>query len=327
MRLTFALLACALLACTPLAMAAQSPYEEGARALVASPLEAAGPRQALLESWLERVERDPLDPLADAVFTLLRARFDEAEDPAALAERVLALDAARHEPVAERELLLLQGDLAAAHWGTAELAERGPALRRGWIRHWWTLGPLGPLGDPLAVLGDEPGADTASLVAPGFGLEHRAAHGRAQRWQAHELAPWQVRFTPADLVEQDMGWLLVATVFESTASVPAWIEFDARGSRGLHEFELAQGGTRASGELGNPSFAWSLNGASPRSVDFTQGERSGIERTQVLLREGVNRLVLRTQSGGHLSLAMRLLDADGRALRCRCRAYAATPFC
>ncbi|TAJ16006.1 MAG: hypothetical protein EPO68_11830, partial [Planctomycetota bacterium] len=269
---------------SPQAAVRASRYEEGARALVASPLEAAGPRQALLESWVESLERAPTDPLADAAIALVRARFDEAEDPLPLAQRVLALDASRCEPVAERELLLLQGALASAHWSLAELEQRGAALAPGWIRHWWTLGPLGPIGDPLA-LADAPGA-TATLVAPGLARAHIDARGRAAAWRTLELPPWQVRFAPENAVAPDAGWMLVATAFATAASVPAWLELDARGSVGLRAFELVQGSERPSGDLGNPSFAWSLNGAPPRNVDFAAGERSGLERAPVLLREG-----------------------------------------
>ena len=182
-----ALLVLGLLLVAP-ARAQDADLETWAQVLVDHPLAARGDRDALAASLIGLLRDEPGHPLAEAALRLLALQFPDLDDPHAVAQDVLALDAAALRaaglsPPAARELQRLQGQLSVAY---APVAALGADVFPGYLTRFVALGPLLDAGDPLQLRAASP-----EFKDPGFDREHATAglSGEPAKWVPLSRSP------------------------------------------------------------------------------------------------------------------------------------------
>ncbi|MGQ0552259.1 MAG: tetratricopeptide repeat protein [Planctomycetota bacterium] len=281
--------------------AAQDPaWEDYARRLVDSPLEATGDRDLLAADWLALLREQPQHPLAEATLRRLASVLDELDDPRAAGEALLALsfpESTPLTPLAAQRLLRLQA-LCRTVWSPAE--DLGADLFPAYLRQFLVLGPLGPVAHPLGHR-----EARSQFADPGFERAHASGlpatlsrlYGEELSWAPLERSRLSPFVTPSDLWARARGQVLLAAPFDAPGGGPAWLEIESRG-----------GGRAGPGRL---PFQWSLNGAEPQLVESYAEEASAVRRVPVVLRAGRNLLVLQLALG-NAGFALRLLAPDGR---------------
>lgn len=261
--------------------------EAWARQLVDNPALAAGDLDAAVGQWLAMVAAEPGHPLAEGTLRLVGLMQDRAADPAAIAQEVLALPAQGLTPLAARQLEVLQGIARASR---LPVSDPPAQLYPDFLQQAFVLGPLKPLGNPLAAREPSP-----EFTEPGFGAAHPGVDGEV-RWQPLQRSPLVRAFDPASLYEPARGVGLMAFVFDVPEGGPAWIEVgQRRGGNGLMS-----------------PFALSVNGEAPMLVEHLHDDGPPVERRSVMLNAGRNRVVLKCALDSQPEFALRVLDAMGR---------------
>lgn len=289
--------------------------EDYARALLEDHVLRAGEVDAVAREWIERLGREPAHPLAQVALAFVDRWLDRAEDPEAVRDALLALPDAGLAPAAREVLRRLQAEVRRARLLLdAPLDElRSAELHPDHLRHVAVLGPLGPLGDPLAVerLGER-------LADPGFEHEHDPAPGVSGRltWRALDRSGLQPWVAPADALWPMAGLALLAADVDVERAGPAWLEVDLSATSPAARLNDASTSPRGDwfARVGNPSFQWSLNGSPARLVELVGAERRDVEHLPVTLRAGRNRLLLLVSLEAGPRVALRLLAPDGAPL-------------
>jgi len=275
----------ALLLAAPAPRAQQTDVETWAARLVDDPAMARGDLDSAARGWLDMVRAEPGHPLAEGTLRLMGMIQGRAADPTALASAVLALPATGLTPLGARQLEVLQGVNAAARLPVDD----PPAdLYPGFLSRAFVLGPLPPLGNPLAERERSP-----EFAEPGFDQPHAGVEGEV-RWRPLPRYPLSRGFEPASLFEPARGWALLAFVFDVPHCGPGWIEIGQR---------------RAGAVL--PPYAFSLDGGQPVVIEQLHVEGSPISRTFAMLNSGRNRLVIKCPLDAQPELAVRVLDEQG----------------
>jgi hypothetical protein len=311
-------------------LAAAAPAQDAdlatwAQLLVDHPLAARGDRDAVARSTLGLLRDEPAHPLAEAALRLLELQLPELDDPQAVGEEVLALDAAALRaaglsPPAARQLQRLQGQLAAAYAPSAAL---GADLFPGFLSRFMVLGPLPDAGDPLELRAASP-----EFTDPGLDREHATVGlaGKPARWVALARSPLRPCVMAESVLDGTLGWALLACAFDAPGG-PAFVEVEtsaaggqafaigtAGGGRGrtLNPFgSAAAGGLGSAGDADAHAYSFSLNGEPAIVVDPRGRPGSPLRAHPVVLRNGRNRLVFAVPMGEHGALAVRVLGPDG----------------
>jgi len=166
----------------PALRAQQTDVEAWATRLVDNAALGAGDLDGAVEEWLGMVAREPGHPLAEGTLRLVGPMLERTADPTLVATRVISLPAQGLSPLAARQLEVLQGVTRATRLpATDPPAEAFPSF----LKHGFVLGPLPPLGNPLAARDPSP-----QYGGPGFDETHDGVDGDV-RWlplQRHALS-------------------------------------------------------------------------------------------------------------------------------------------
>jgi tetratricopeptide (TPR) repeat protein len=278
--------------------------------LVSPPDGRTGDRDAIAKRWLLKVAEQPGHPLAEASLRLVSAVQPDLADPPAIRKAVLELGTPLGlSPAARIELARLQAEARIADVLTDPQAEdEFPAV----LRTYDVLGPLGPVQNPRAMA-----MESSFIEDPGFDDTHVGVLGEI-RWAPLERSIYSGVIDPTEVLEQALGWCVVAARFEVHKGGPAWLEIDLGSGAGRSARGFA-GAVFSYGKAGflplSPmaSYAYSLNGDASTVVDYLGVERSALTRAPVVLRNGANRLLVRMRSAYAADLSISVHDSDGSA--------------
>ena len=271
-----------------------------------------GDRDAAVDAWFDALEAEPDHPLAAATALLLDAVDGELADPGAFRARAARLQPQRFTPAAQGPLARLRGNALAAR---PEAGADGVDLHPDVLAAHFVLGPLGPAQDPLALA-----IDPALLADPGLAAEHAGLDGLL-RWVPLRRNPCESRVDPAEVLESDAGWLLLAAPFTVEGGGPAWIEVDLRSPRDGAEsstdavfgFGSSFRGWVLGGQpMSTPGYALGLAGGSQATLRLDAGGHGALQRHACVLRDGRNVLLLRLPVNSGLAPRLRVLGVDGR---------------
>jgi hypothetical protein len=274
-----------LLLAVPTRAQQQQDFDTWAKKLVDSEALGAGDLDGAIAEWLSMVRAQPGHPLAEGTLRLVGLMQERAADPAAVAKAVLALPAQGLTPLGARQLAVLQGQARATRLPVSDPpADAFP----GWLAHAFVLGPLKPLGHPLAARDPSP-----EFGDPGFGAPHAGVDGDV-RWAALDRHPLSRTLAPAEAFEPARGWALVDFVFDVPECGFGWIEIGQR---------------RAGSAL--PPYALVINDEPPIVVEHLHDDAPPVERTFAVLRTGRNRLLLKCSLDSQPEFGVRVLDESG----------------
>jgi len=263
----------------------QTDIEAWAARLVDNAALGQGDLDAAIDEWLGMVRAEPGHPLAEGTLRLVGLMQDRAADPAAAAKMILALPAQGLTPLAARQLEVLQGQARATRLPVSDPpADAYP----GFLAHAFVLGPLLPLGHPLAARDPSP-----EFAAPGFDVPHAGVDGEV-RWAALDRQPLSRTVAPGEAFEPARGWGLLAFVFDVPECGFAWIEVGQR---------------RAGSTL--PPYAFAINDEAPIVVEHLHDDARPVERSFAALRTGRNRLLIKCSLDSQPEFAVRVLDQAG----------------
>jgi len=286
---------------TPQASGQDIPAETWARLLVDHPLMASGDRDRVLGSWLDLIEEEPGHPLVEGTLKLIEAQGTVQDDPAAFYARVAELSAEGMDPLAARQHERLTV-FTAVRWGP--VGQLTPdQLFRSYLGMFEVLGPLGPLGHPLAFTDPPP-----QLRDPGFLRAHEGVDGDVE-WKRVMLEGHRPYVMANTALSTSNGWALVAARFDVPEGGPAWLEIEAEPGGGD---SFAFSGATQVPTRGAPSYAFSLNGEEPVIVERLSAESGNVWRQPVTLNVGRNQLVLHGALDTGVAFAVRVLGPDGR---------------
>jgi tetratricopeptide (TPR) repeat protein len=275
-----------LLLATPALRAQQADVEAWAARLVDNAALGAGDLDGAVEEWLGMVAQEPGHPLAEGTLRLVGLMQERAADPTLVATRVISLPSTGLSPLAARQLEVMQGVIRATR---LPVADRPEEAFPSFLKHGFVLGPLPPLGNPLAARDPSP-----QFGEPAFGKVHVGVDGDV-RWLPYERLALSRAFEPALVYEPARGMALLAFVFDVPECGFAWIEI----------------GQRRSGNALAP-YAVSINGEPPIVVEHLHEDASPMERHFAALRTGRNRIVIKCALDSRPELALRVLDLQGR---------------
>ena len=280
-----AIAAAMLLLAVPVRTQQQNDIEAWAAKLVDNAALGQGDLDAAIGEWLGMVRAQPGHPLAEGTLRLVGLLQERAADPAAVAKAVLAMPAQGLTPLGARQLEVLQGQARATRLPVSDPpADAYP----GWLAHAFVLGPLKPLGHPLAARDPSP-----EFGDPGFGEPHEGVDGEV-RWAALDRHPLSRTIAPAEAFEPARGWALMSFVFDVPECGFAWIEVGQR---------------RAGSAL--PPYALVINDEKPSVVERLHDDASPVERTFAVLKTGRNRLLLKCSLDSQPEFGVRVLDEGG----------------
>jgi tetratricopeptide (TPR) repeat protein len=300
-KTTLGLLLGALALLTPRGSGQDIPAETWARLMVDHPLAAKGDRDRVLGSWLDLIEEEPGHPLVEGTLRLIESQGGVMDDPAGFQARVAEFSPEGMDALARRQLERM-AMRAFIGWAPLPWGSQAPQFET-YLDEYAVLGPLGPVGNPLAF--SEP---PAQLRDPGFERAHAGVDGEV-RWQSvmrHRYGPYVMANAA---LSDNSGWALVAARFDVTEGGPAWLEIDAVPGGGPG-FPFS--GTSRVASRGTPSYAFSLNGEEPVIVERMSRETGAVRRQAVTLHTGRNRIVLHGALDSGVSFAVRVLGSDGR---------------
>jgi len=289
---------------------AADDLEAWAADLVAPADGRSGARDDIVRRWMERIAQQPGHPLVEATLQLIEATRHDLDDPLLARQALLQLDDQGMSPAARRLLFRLQGAALAAD---GKAGPDSPDLFPAQLRELAVLGPLGPPDDPLAA-----GLDPAFVAQPDFAGQHVSPWGPV-RWRPLRRPSFQQGVRPSMVIVEERGWVVLAGAFDVPGGGPAWLEIDLGSAAGAS----VDGAPGAVWSFGGSDFAslppatrfsFVLNDGPLEEFDMLDGERSGRLWRGVVLRDGVNRLLVRLPTSLDTPLSISCHAPDGGLL-------------
>jgi len=279
-----------------LTLFAADEREDYAARLVDSPFASKGDDEQALADLVRQLAEAPQHPLTYAALRLARARFDQARDPDAFAEAILALDPSAFDARAAREWLVLSGLMARRGQPLDSPRDFFPSFQR----EFFVLGPLGPRVHVRPWTTRRSLFEEPELASSHSGIDGEVAWRPLQR-------RGQTRFVaPNEMLQRDYGTCLLANVFDVTEAGPCIIEVEVRFPSSAVNLGAGFSGAVA-------GFEAALNGSAPVRVDFVT-ERPLLWHGRGELVAGTNQLVLGTSLMriARGQFAVRVLTPEGR---------------
>ena len=300
-----ALLACLLGAGAGVPAVAQgvdeAQFEQWASRLLNSPSLRQGDVQATALESLELLETPGAEPLAEAVLLLLHERLDGLDERWKLIEPLAALDAGRFPAGAREKLALILGSLRR-DFALAPGAEAFP----DYLGRFQALGPLPPRQESGSLTHLDQLARSLA-ASPDFGGELEGVDGPL-RWRELRRSPAFPYIDAFDALRTNTGLCVLAASFRSAGGGPAWIEI-----RAAFPSSMRSSVGSFPSDLPGYGYSWNEGEFEYRDCRVPAPE---LLRLPVVLRDGVNRLLLRSRMHGRLRprFSVRVLDSRGDPL-------------